>query len=131
MSRCKTWQNELAAFFYFRIPSTHLRVFPKIMVPQNGWFIRENHGKPYEQMDDLGYHYFWKHPFVSPVFLGSTTVRCKSLQYGWGNSQRKHTVIVSSKKAPAMCAATYTRGHLHGMGNRRRHKTANRKDRSP
>ena len=25
----------------------------------------ENHGKAYEQMDDLGfYHYFWKHPYL-------------------------------------------------------------------
>ena len=23
----------------------------------------ENNGKPYVQMDDLGYHYFWKHPY--------------------------------------------------------------------
>ena len=23
----------------------------------------ENNGKPYEQMDDLGYHDFWKHPY--------------------------------------------------------------------
>ena len=21
--------------------------------------------KPYEQMDDLGYHYFWKHPYTT------------------------------------------------------------------
>ena len=34
-------------------------MFPKIGVPQNGWFIMENHIK----MDDLGYHYFWKHPY--------------------------------------------------------------------
>ena len=33
-------------------------VFPKIMVPQNGWFIIENPIR----MDDLGYHYFRKHP---------------------------------------------------------------------
>ena len=24
----------------------------------------ENHGKPYEQMDYLGYHDFWKHPYL-------------------------------------------------------------------
>ena len=32
--------------------------FPKIGVPQNGWFIMEIPIK----MDDLGYHYFRKHP---------------------------------------------------------------------
>ena len=36
-------------------------VFPKIGVPQNGWFRMENPIK----MDDLGvYPYFWKHPYV-------------------------------------------------------------------
>ena len=33
-------------------------MFPKIGVPQNGWFIRENTIK----MDYLGVPYFWKHP---------------------------------------------------------------------
>jgi len=37
----------------------HIWVFPKIGVPQNGWFIMENPIK----MDDLGDPYFWKHPY--------------------------------------------------------------------
>ena len=30
----------------------------------------KKHGKPYEQMDDLGvlYHYFWKHPYLKMGF---------------------------------------------------------------
>ena len=35
-------------------------VFPKIGVPQNGWFIPENHIK----WMILGYPYFWKHPYI-------------------------------------------------------------------
>ena len=39
---------------------TILWVFPKIMVPQNGWFIRE---KPYSNGWFGGIPYFWKHPY--------------------------------------------------------------------
>ena len=40
-------------------------VFPKIGVPQNGWFIMENHGKPRKtllKMDDLGVPLFLETP---------------------------------------------------------------------
>ena len=39
----------------------HIWVFPKIQVPQNGWFRMENPIK----MDVLGGNpYFWKHPYM-------------------------------------------------------------------
>ena len=47
-------------------------VFPKIGVPQNGWFIMENSIK----MDDLGKtHYFWKHPYITNLQLKLNFVR--------------------------------------------------------
>jgi len=41
----------------------YIWVFPKIVVPQNGWFIREN---PIKMMI-WGYPYFWKHPHIVSI----------------------------------------------------------------
>ena len=40
-------------------------VFPKIGVPQNGWFIKENHIK----MDDLGVPLFLETPISIHIFF--------------------------------------------------------------
>ena len=47
---------------FVRIRAGYFWLFPKIVVPPNGWFIRENPIK----MDDLGgFSIFWKHPYGS------------------------------------------------------------------
>ena len=51
--------------FYWEIPSW---VFPKIGVPQNGWFIMENHIK----MDDLGVPLFLETPSCFSEFCKLT-----------------------------------------------------------
>ena len=48
-------------------------VFPKIGVPQNGWFIM----KIPIRMDDLGaLPYFWKHQFFLQMFLFFLHFQC-------------------------------------------------------
>ena len=53
----------------------YIWVFPKIGVPQNGWFIMEN---PIKWMI-WGYHYFWKHPFASLFKLANHIDEPKNL----------------------------------------------------
>ena len=43
----------------------------------------ENNGKPYEQMDDLGVPYFWKHP--NDIKWSKLTDHL--FQMGWFNHQ--------------------------------------------
>ena len=54
LERCGVSTPQL--FWHSPVPGSPLPIwgFPKIGVPQNGWFIMENPIK----MDDLGYHYF-------------------------------------------------------------------------
>ena len=49
--------------FRFDVVSEMIWVFPKIGVPQNGWFIMEN-PKTLLKWMIWGYHYFRKHPYL-------------------------------------------------------------------
>ena len=53
-------QLTFSYFIYSTLESHfYIWVFPKIGVPQNGWFLL----KKLIKMDDLGYHCFRKHPY--------------------------------------------------------------------
>ena len=82
-------------------------MFPKIGVPQNGWFIMEHPIK----MDDLGYHYIWKHPYemqrfhctkCSAIFSANAKITSSSTQLGI----KEHNL-----EAPERASTTHTCNH--------------------
>ena len=69
----------LSSFYFLNITPRGLTsciliwVFPKIGVPQNGWFIRQ--GKTILELMIWGYPYFWKHPYRYVWWTSSLTRR--------------------------------------------------------
>ena len=69
----KTWGKQYIYHLPFQLQKL---VFPKIVVPQNGWFIMEN---PIN-MGWFGGHYFRKHSFERRGYIFSTLLHGKYLK---------------------------------------------------
>ena len=55
----------------------YIWVFPKIVVPQNGWFMEH----PMNKWMIWGYHYFWKHPYTVDGNNPANQLRLVSLSH--------------------------------------------------
>ena len=69
-------------------------VFPKIVVPQNGWFMMEN---PLKWII-WGYHYFWKHPHGIPAKERFLYEIWKNVSF-WENHMRSWMAFFLSQKS--------------------------------
>ena len=61
--------SELKAFVKILVTNGMYMGVSKNRVPQNGWFTMKNPIK----MDDLGYHYFRKHPYEYVIYSNNYT----------------------------------------------------------
>ena len=83
-------------------------MFPKIEVPQNGWFIMETLLK----WMIWGYHYFRKHPYMSKdlrfdwqILFGPTVSILKSHEI---------TLLIKNRIVPLQCFSCRQRRYLTG-----------------
>ena len=83
----------------WQVENKFIWVFPKIVVPQNGWFIMENS----INMDDLGYHYFRKHPYIpgdSPASLEVTVSTFESFTF---SHLKRVTAVTITRYLAILC----------------------------